>query len=288
MLVRSYLLRGSSQHNVVTGIVGDNLSAGDGMSIEGPAKYNVVDGFTLRNTNGHGMGINGNTGIVGPTNNVVCNGTIDGPGEAGVVCSNQGNNETSSPNGNVISNVICNNAGRVTDSEAFGVAGGTGNIFDNCVAIAGTGTNYAYNELDGVATVARNRFSGRIEGTFKLADVQLADSEDSEIDVWHGMNTPAVLGVNDNNNYDPGRFAVLRARANAGGSAITGIANGIHGRVLRIYNNSTNTLTIEHEDSASDVTNRITSGTGAAVTLGANDWVALYYDRLNGRWQIVA
>ena len=99
--------------------------------------------------------------------------------------------------------------------------------------------------------------------------------------------TPAALGAGDNDDYSIGAFVdFLRLLANGGGSAITGIDDGRTNRRLVVVNLA-NTLTLEHEDTASTAENRIITATGAAISLAANDMAELIYDDTSARWRVM-
>ena len=98
--------------------------------------------------------------------------------------------------------------------------------------------------------------------------------------------TPALVG-NDNNNFKIGVSDFIRVTAAfGGGSAITGIAGGYSGRRVVIVNLE-NTLTIEHQDTASTAENRIITATAAAITLVTNDMAELIYDEITARWRVM-
>lgn len=97
--------------------------------------------------------------------------------------------------------------------------------------------------------------------------------------------TPAALGAGDNNNFGIGVSDFLRLSANGGGSAITGLQDGRSGRKLVVVNLA-NTLTLEHEDTASIAENRIITATGAAISLATNDMAELIYDETSARWRV--
>lgn len=99
----------------------------------------------------------------------------------------------------------------------------------------------------------------------------------------------STLTAGDNDDFDAELYSkTLRITANASGSALTGIADGHPGREMLVVNISANTLTLENEDTASTAVNRITSGTGAAITLDQNDTATLIYDDISSRWRILS
>ena len=131
-----------------------------------------------------------------------------------------------------------------------------------------------------------DRYDPEEEGQFRLS-IQRAIENVIGYLTEYKLGTPAALGVGDNDDYAIGVSDFLRLSANAGASALTGIAGGVRGRRLVIVNLA-NSLTLEHEDAASAVSNRIITGTGAAVTLAANDMAELIYDDTSARWRILS
>ena len=102
---------------------------------------------------------------------------------------------------------------------------------------------------------------------------------------WSGVNTPAQLGLGDNNNYAPGNFATLRLDPNGGGSTITGVSGGVSGRRLRIFALNSS-VTLGNQDTGSSAANRLLSPTGADIVLAASDVADLEYDSTTARWRI--
>ncbi len=98
--------------------------------------------------------------------------------------------------------------------------------------------------------------------------------------------TPVALASGDSNNVDVNVADLVRFSANAGGSAVTGLAGGYPSRRIVLVNLA-NTLTLEHEDTASSASNRIISATGAAISLAANDMAELIYDEVGARWRVM-
>lgn len=98
--------------------------------------------------------------------------------------------------------------------------------------------------------------------------------------------TPAALASGDSNNVDVNVADLARFSANAGGSAVTGLIGGYPARRIVLVNLA-NTLTLEHEDTASSAENRIISATGAAISLATNDMAELIYDEVSARWRVM-
>lgn len=99
--------------------------------------------------------------------------------------------------------------------------------------------------------------------------------------------TPATLAAGNNNNYAIGNAGALRLAAPGGGSTITGIAGGVNGRIVIIFNVSANSIVIANQSASSTAANRIITGSGANVTLAADDAVQLWYDSTTARWRMM-
>lgn len=65
---------------------------------------------------------------------------------------------------------------------------------------------------------------------------------------------------------------------------LQGITAGIDGQVLRLFNNSGQTLTIRNESGSATAANRITTMTGADITTTGNGFAEFIYDTGTSRW----
>lgn len=102
-----------------------------------------------------------------------------------------------------------------------------------------------------------------------------------------GVVSPTQLTA-DQNDYAPTGQAVgtWRLTSNAARN-ITGIANGVAGRSLRIINVGSNNIVLQNQNAGSVDANKIITGTGADVTLAADDTAMLWYDGTTARWRIL-
>jgi len=98
-----------------------------------------------------------------------------------------------------------------------------------------------------------------------------------------------TLGLGVNNNLDLGDATFVRLTPNAGGSSITGVANGFMGRRILFRNLAVPAVGISFN--VSDVNslpqNRIISPTGAAVNIGTAESIELFYDATSLIWLII-
>ncbi len=67
---------------------------------------------------------------------------------------------------------------------------------------------------------------------------------------------------------------------------ITGIAGGVNGRGITLYNPTGQSMTLANESSASTAANRIQTQTGTNVSISGNSYVNLYYSSTDSRWNL--
>jgi hypothetical protein len=100
-----------------------------------------------------------------------------------------------------------------------------------------------------------------------------------------GEISPAQITA-DQNNYDPAAYdfetSVLRLTSNAS-RTISGIVDGVDGRVLTILNVGTNPIVLSNQNASSTATNRF--AIGANITIGPDQGLSLIYDSTSQRWR---
>ncbi len=100
------------------------------------------------------------------------------------------------------------------------------------------------------------------------------------------------LGNGNNNNISVGDYSFIRITGPTAAFTITGIAGGQNGRVLVLYNESGQTMTINHLDNTnSNAGNLIRTNTGNAYSTPPThiyDVVSLIYSAAGGRWIITS
>lgn len=148
-----------------------------------------------------------------------------------------------------------------------------------------TGGNIVINEGGADADL-------RAEGDNKTACF-LLDASDDEVAIDGRFSlidsTPTQITA-DQNNYAgaegtaTSRSSVWRISSDAARN-ITGIANGLQGRKLLLINVGSQNIVIQNENASSTAANRVITGTGADVTLAADDTMELWYDSTSSRWR---
>ena len=99
--------------------------------------------------------------------------------------------------------------------------------------------------------------------------------------------SPASIGASQNNYAPAGHDTASVMRLTASGAFnITGLAGGVDGRMLTIFNIGASTITLTNQDGASTAANRFAIGSNIAI---ATDQAAiLIYDSTSARWRAMA
>jgi hypothetical protein len=124
----------------------------------------------------------------------------------------------------------------------------------------------------------------------------LLDASDDEVAIDGRFSlidsTPSQI-TGDQNNYAgaegtaTSRSTVWRLSSDAARN-ITGIAGGLQGRVLKLVNVGAQNIVIQNQNASSTDVNRVITGTGADITLAADDTMDLWYDSTTQRWRVFA
>lgn len=106
-----------------------------------------------------------------------------------------------------------------------------------------------------------------------------------------GELTPAQITSNQNDfsttDTDGNNVGVLRLSSDAS-RTITGLADGATGRFLYLMNVGANNIVLANQSGSSVAANRVITGTGANLTIQADDISFLYYDSTTARWRVVS
>lgn len=101
--------------------------------------------------------------------------------------------------------------------------------------------------------------------------------------------TPQKLTANENNYAPPGsRYTLVWRVSGDAPRTITGIANGVDGKVLTLSNVGAFPITLANQSASSANGNRIIAGGGADLSIAADGAATLYYDGASSRWRVIA
>lgn len=104
------------------------------------------------------------------------------------------------------------------------------------------------------------------------------------------LNDTAITGAG-NHTLNPSNAVFVKLSALSAAGNLSGISGGEDGRFLILYNPTTNTsndLTIKHDDSNATAANRIYTMTGADVTIDARGSAMFIYDTEADRWIVIS
>jgi len=106
--------------------------------------------------------------------------------------------------------------------------------------------------------------------------------------------TPGSALSTDQDNYDPGKFDVLRFQASASGVDITGLyfdtSSGVKEKYIRVLTNVGNTynITLKHDDgSSSTAANRFLTSTGGDHIIAPSGSAVIIRDTVDNRWRVL-
>lgn len=86
------------------------------------------------------------------------------------------------------------------------------------------------------------------------------------------------------NNFAIGAYSFVTITGETANFSISGIASGVNGKQLKIYNNTNFTMTLLNLSLSSVTANQIITGTGADIILPANGTVELVYSTNKMKW----
>jgi hypothetical protein len=134
-------------------------------------------------------------------------------------------------------------------------------------------------EVDGV-TFRNNRVSSSALTISSTKNFRKFDGNDGV-----GIVSPAQITAaqNDYSPTDLNKAEFLRLNSDASRN-ITGLAGGVAGRKLTMFNIGTQDIVLTNEDAASTAANRF--ALGANVTLGGGEACTLWYDTTSSRWRM--
>mgnify|MGYP001591730221 CR=1 FL=1 len=116
-------------------------------------------------------------------------------------------------------------------------------------------------------------------------------SPNTQVDIAGGiaLRSGAFTAVNgSNNNINIGGTSFIRITGPTAAFSITGIAGGVDGKVVILYNATTYNMTIANENTNSTTTNRITTLSGSGISTTGVGAITLIYDSTASRWIVTS
>jgi hypothetical protein len=168
---------------------------------------------------------------------------------------------------------------RLTGCHAVG---NTGDGFDTCNDISGStaesNTGFGYRSSN---QISASRAVGNTGGAQTgCTNISIASTN------FPHVITPTTLAVNTDD-YNLADAQIARISASVAVD-VTGIADGSGiDRHLWLVNVGTFAITLKNQDVSSAAANRIITGTGADLVMGADAAVHAYYDDITNRWRII-
>jgi hypothetical protein len=87
-------------------------------------------------------------------------------------------------------------------------------------------------------------------------------------------------------NWTSAQYANISLNNTSGSTfSVTGLTSGIEGRIARLFNTGTGSISIAHESGSSTAANRFTNAGGAAITLPVGSCAVYIYDAATSRWK---
>ena len=151
-------------------------------------------------------------------------------------------------------------------------SGGTFSTSTGAVTLGGAATANSTLNVVGAATL-QNALN--VTGSTTLT---------GSLSLLHGADY-STTGTSNNVNFGTG--AVFRLTG-ASAQTITGITGGTDGRMITLVNAAGQTAIISNNSGSSLAANRITTGTGADISLYAGGSVSLVYDSVASLWRVIA
>ena len=185
-------------------------------------------------------------------------------------------------------NGISINSGAV--SGVTGITMASGNFLQTGSGTFDTGSGAV--SLNGDTTIASGKnFTQSGTGTFSTGTGTV--SLNGNTDVANNKSLATKAGTTYTTAGSANDVAISTASlyildTSGAAQTITGIVAGRDGQQLTLVNGDASAaVTLTNEDAASSANNRITTGTGASITIPAGSSASLVYDATNNRWRVV-
>jgi len=199
-------------------------------------------------------------------------------------------------------NLLLSNNNNTADELRFGIPSGSGSYYTAFKAGAqsasltytlptslpaasnGILTSSTSGVLSWGSNLAWDNTNARL-GTNTTAPATTADVNG---DIAMRENAYTAAGGN-NNDINIGNYSFVRISGPAAAFTITGIANGVNGKMVILYNSTAQSMTISHNDNNSTTAgNRIYCKGGGNLVVGQYGVVTLIYNATDSRWIVVS
>jgi hypothetical protein len=141
-----------------------------------------------------------------------------------------------------------------------------------------TGGSAAGNER------ARVTSGGRI-GIGNISDVRTTVDINGDYATRYGS---LALSNGVNNDINPGAYSYVRLTGPTADFSITGMRTGSNGKRITLYNTSSYTMTVKHENASSTDTARFYNPIATDLTIYSGGTLSLIYDGVQNRWIVAA
>ncbi|MGK2860383.1 MAG: hypothetical protein ACSLE0_00485 [Chitinophagaceae bacterium] len=102
------------------------------------------------------------------------------------------------------------------------------------------------------------------------------------------MRISSFTAINgDNNNINIGSSSFVRITGPTSGFSITGIAGGVNGKIVVLFNRTNSNMTIE-DQTTSTAANQIICSNNSNASIQKNGCATLMYSSLDSRWVLVS
>ncbi|UEG49584.1 hypothetical protein LK994_13160 [Ferruginibacter lapsinanis] len=177
------------------------------------------------------------------------------------------------------------NKRRVVDVIAQSAWATTGNTGTN------SGTNYL-GTTDSVSLRIKTNGIERIvvdsTGDVGIGTTTPATSLDINGDLATRMGSITCGNGNSNHNLAIGNKTFVKITGPTGNFTITGLAGGVEGKIVILYNSTANNMTIANSHASSDAANRILTPTGGNIATAKTGSAILIYDASVSKWVVVS
>jgi hypothetical protein len=169
-------------------------------------------------------------------------------------------------------------------SGTSGVTNATGLTISSTANSTGTSTGLSVSANGGSANYAALFTNGNVGVGTSTPNASVDIAKDLATREYN--YSTSISGTQNNVNFDGAGNAISMVRIQTATApfSITGLAGGVNGKHLTVYNGSTQTMTIVNQSALSTATNRLVTGTVANLTLPSTGSANFIYSAQESRW----